>query len=128
MKITKRQSQRHTQRMTDKELEKNFILIMKPEELIRSEQGKFTVKPTIKTAENIFEQLFEEMLARKILEPETIRDIKFLFWEYLENLSNENLFDNYDTNITNNNTDEENDEIEFWQNPYQNGINLNITY
>lgn len=96
-------------------IEKNFILIMKPRELIDADENNSISDIKTKAAVNILDQIFEELRDRNILENETIKDIRFIIYEYLESLS----FNDVNNSSLLYNIDQYDESDNYWDSPYE---------
>ncbi len=109
-------------------LERDFILIMKPDELIDYEQNS-TTKPDTRTARNLIDQLLGELEQRDLIEHETLRDIRFILDEYFHSNSAETALDYFESAFTNENANNNVDNMDdYWDTPYDSDNQINFNY
>jgi hypothetical protein len=106
------------------ELEKNFILIMKPKEMINNESSN-RKNESHKHARYMIDQLFDEIEQIDLLDYEKLRDIKFLLDDYFENYYSGSNTDFTERNpiITINS-----DPDDPWDTPYDDDNQISIYY
>lgn len=105
-------------------IEKNFILIMKPREWIDAEENNSLSEISTRTVLSILDQIFEELRERNILENEAIKDIRFIILEYLDNM-NVNIVQNTSLSCD---CDQFEDGTDYWNSPYEIPDSVKIDY
>jgi hypothetical protein len=106
------------------ELEKNFILILKPKEMIKTETTKRKGENP-KYARYMIDQLFDEIEQRDLLDFEKLRDIRFLLDDYFENYYSGSNTDFNETNPIRTINIEAEDP---WDTPYDDDNQISIYY
>jgi len=106
------------------ELEKNFILIMKPKEMMITETMK-QKNENPKFARFMIDQLFDEIEQRELLDYEKLRDIRFLLDDYFENYYSDSTTDFSEPNHIRTINFEADDP---WDTPYDNEDAISIYY
>jgi len=106
------------------DLEKNFILIMKPDDMIKSETPQ-QKRTNPNSARYMINQLFDEIEQRDILDSDQLRDIRYLLNDYFENNSSEPNTNYYNNEIF---CTIDDDFEEQWVTPYDDDSQINLYY
>jgi hypothetical protein len=112
----------HEKALSAMEIEKNFILILKPDDIIKCEANRQKIKNAA-PVKNMIEQLLDEFEYRELLESEKLRDIKFLITDYFDSNSSEQQIYNRDNFLYDDDSYNDN-----WDTPYDENGEINLIY